>query len=136
MRRKFIIDGANFDDIEGFYCEIDTLFTKNLDWKTGHNLHALNDILRGGFGVHEYGEPIKIIWKNFKKSKKDFGYEAIIKQYEYTLANPHPFAEIDYVKNKLSDAQNGIGETLIDVLIGIITSSDSEHKNCLLETID
>ena len=36
MRQEFTIDGANFDDIEGFYYEIDALFTKNLDWKTGH----------------------------------------------------------------------------------------------------
>jgi len=73
VRREFIIDGENFDDIEGFYCEIDALFTKNLDWKTGHNLYAFNDILRGGFGVHEYGEPIKIVWKNFNKSTNDLG---------------------------------------------------------------
>ena len=75
MRQKFIIDGESFKDIEGFYCEIDRLLTKNLSWKTGHNLDAFNDLLRGGFGVHEYGEPISIFWKNFSKSKKDLGKE-------------------------------------------------------------
>ena len=48
--RTIILDGNAFSDMEGFYCEIDRLLTKDLTWKTGHNLHAFNDILRGGFG--------------------------------------------------------------------------------------
>ena len=75
MRREIIIDGKNFDDIAGFYCEIENVFTMDLGWKIGRNLDAFNDVLHGGFGVHEYGEPIKVIWKNFGKSKKDLGCE-------------------------------------------------------------
>ncbi|MFA9466678.1 MAG: hypothetical protein ACERKN_20645 [Velocimicrobium sp.] len=55
MRREIVINGNNFDDLEGFYCEIDKVFTKNLTWKTGHNFNAFNDLLRGEFGVHKYG---------------------------------------------------------------------------------
>ena len=64
--KTFILDGNRFDDLEGFYCEIDRLLTKDLTWKTGHNLNAYNDLLRGGFGVHEYGEPIIIKWLNYR----------------------------------------------------------------------
>lgn len=71
--KTFILDGNNFSDMEGFYREIDKLLTKNLQWKTGHNLDAFNDLLRGGFGVHEYNEPITIRWVNYAKSKKDLG---------------------------------------------------------------
>ena len=71
--RTIILDGNAFSDMEGFYCEIDRLLTKDLTWKTGHNLNAFNDILRGGFGVHEYGEPLLIKWLNYKKSRKDLG---------------------------------------------------------------
>ena len=63
------IDGLNFSDLEGFYDEIDRVLTKDLDWKTGHNLNAFNDLLRGGFGVHDYEEPFILIWKNSAKSK-------------------------------------------------------------------
>ncbi len=66
-----IIDGKNFNNMEGFYNEMDKVLTKGLDWETGHNLNAFNDLLWGGFGVHEYEEPIKIIWKNSQKSKLD-----------------------------------------------------------------
>jgi RNAse (barnase) inhibitor barstar len=47
MHTEILIDGNNFDDLEGFYCEIDRVLTKDLTWKTGHNLNAFNDILVG-----------------------------------------------------------------------------------------
>lgn len=83
--KTFILDGNKFNDIEGFYDEIDRLLTKDLTWKTGHNLDALNDILRGGFNVHEYNEPITIRWINYNKSKKDLGNDVILKILEIML---------------------------------------------------
>lgn len=76
--KTFILDGNNFSDMEGFYDEIDRLLTKDLKWQTGHNLDAFNDLLRGGFGVHEYEEPITIRWVNYAKSKKDLGDETVL----------------------------------------------------------
>jgi len=52
MRQTLIIDGNNFSNLESFYEEIDRVFTKDLDWPTGHKLDAFNDLLRGGFGVY------------------------------------------------------------------------------------
>ena len=83
--KEFILDGNKFNDMEGFYNEIDKLLTKDLEWKTGHNLDAFNDLLRGGFGVHEYGEPIIIKWINYEKSKKDLGKETILTILEIIL---------------------------------------------------
>jgi hypothetical protein len=51
--------------------EIDKGLTRNPDWKTGHNLDAFNNLLSGGFGVHEYHEPIVLIWQNSDKSNVD-----------------------------------------------------------------
>jgi RNAse (barnase) inhibitor barstar len=68
-----IIDGKNFKDLDGFYCEIDRILTKNLDWDTGHNMNAFNDLLRGGFGVHDYEQPIKLVWRNSLESKTILG---------------------------------------------------------------
>ena len=83
--KTFILDGNRFDSMEGFYCEIDRLLTKDLTWKTGHNLNAYNDLLRGGFGVHEYGEPIIIQWLNYEKSKRDLGEAQFWRIVEVTL---------------------------------------------------
>ena len=73
----FELNGDLFEDVEGFYDEIDKLLTKDLAWPTGHNLDAYNDLLRGGFGVHEYGEPIVIRWLNFEKSKRELGVDFV-----------------------------------------------------------
>ncbi len=74
MGKKVItIDGNNFSDLASFYDEIDRILTKDINWKTGHNLDAFNDLLRGGFGVYEYNEPVRMIWKDFEKSKLDLG---------------------------------------------------------------
>ena len=70
-KKTIVIKGDTFSTLEGFYTEIDNILTKDLDWKTGHNLDAFNDLLRGGFGVHDYYEPIKLIWQNSHKSKSD-----------------------------------------------------------------
>ena len=135
MRREFIIDGNNFDDIEGFYCEVDKRLTKNLTWRAGHNLDAFNDLLRGGFGVHEYGEPILLKWLNFNKSKQDLGYEATIKHYERMLENCHPTNK-NYVKKLLEDAKHHIGATLMDIIIEIILDNDNSGHDCKLEIIE
>lgn len=74
-KQTIIINGDNFSDLEGFYDEIDRVLTKDLDWQTGHNLNAFNDLLRGGFGIYEYEEPVKIVWTNFSESKKRLGDE-------------------------------------------------------------
>lgn len=73
MRGKFIIDGRNFNTLQGFYDEVERVFTFNLDWKIGRNLDAFNDILRGGFGRHPYGEPILIQWLHYEKNKIELG---------------------------------------------------------------
>ncbi len=69
QKKILIIDGKNFETLDEFYSEADKVFTKDLTWDTGHNLDAFNDLLRGGFGVHDYEEPIKLIWRNSTKSK-------------------------------------------------------------------
>lgn len=83
--KTLILDGNNFHDLQGFYDEIDKILTKNLTWRTGHNLDAFNDLLRGGFGVHEYEEPILIQWVHYRKSKSDLGNETMLKLLEVFL---------------------------------------------------
>ena len=69
--RTIIIDGNYFSNLEGFYFEMDRVLADH--FQSGHNLNAFNDLLRGGFGVHEYEEPIKLIWQHSEKSRRDLG---------------------------------------------------------------
>lgn len=118
-KKEIIIDGNRFDNIEEFYNEVDRVLTRNLKWKTGHNLDAFNDLLRGGFGIHEYGEPIVITWENANKSKNDLGYKATVKHYENMLKTCHP-TNIDYVRGLLKSAKQEKGDTLFDIIVEII----------------
>lgn len=133
--KEIIIDGKNFDDEEGFYKEIDKLLTRDLNWKTGHNLDAFNDLLRGGFGVHEYGEKLRITWVNASKSKIDFGYDATVEHWEKALKICHPTSQ-ERVAKKICDAQNHVGQTLFDIIVDIIVDSDDTGHFCTLEIRD
>jgi RNAse (barnase) inhibitor barstar len=135
MRRTIIFNADNFDDIETFYNEVDNTLTRNLNWKTDHNLDAFNDLLRGGFGIHEYGEPILIEWHNFSKSKIDFGYPATITHYKKILRYCHP-TNISYIKEKLTLANKKQGLTLLDIIITIIMDNYDSGHDCLLKTIE
>ncbi|MBO4444826.1 MAG: barstar family protein [Bacteroidaceae bacterium] len=130
-RRTIIIDGNLFDTEEGFYDLMDKLLTKDLPWKTGHNLDAFNDLLRGGFGVHEDGEPLEIVWLNSEKSKKDLGYKATIEHWEEILTKCHSSANRK-VRKKISDAKKGIGKTLFDDISEIICNTNNSGHDCTL----
>src|ERR1700754_3617587 len=92
MNRKTIVWDANrFSDLASFYQEVENTCTNDLGWSIGRNLNAFNDVLRGGFGVHDYEEPIQLIWLNSDKSRKDLG-----------------------------GAENHTGQTLFEIIIDII----------------
>jgi len=88
MAKEIIIDGNNFTNLSEFYDEVESKFTKGLGWRIGRNLNAYNDVLVGGFGVHDYEEPIKIRWTNSDKSKEHLGrlFDTII---EITVGHEH-----------------------------------------------
>jgi RNAse (barnase) inhibitor barstar len=128
-KQTIIINGDNFSDLESFYDEIDRVLTKDLGWDTGHNLDAFNDLLRGGFGVYEYKEPIKLTWKNISKSKADLGLEATKKWYERKITESK-IENQQFFKEKLKELTENNGQTLFDIIIKII----SEHKHIEFET--
>ncbi len=88
-KQTITINGDNFTDLETFYDEIDKMLTKGLGWQTGHNLDAFNDLLRGGFGVYEYEEPVKLIWTKFSNSKQTLGKELIDRLVEIITDHDH-----------------------------------------------
>lgn len=132
MKHSVIIDGNSFSDLEGFYNEMEKILTKDLTWRTGHSLDAFNDLLRGGFGVHEYGERLHIRWINFSKSRKDFGYQETEKYYEKMLKKCHP-DNIGLVEKKLEEARKHKGQTVLDIIVEIITDSGDSGHWCELE---
>ncbi|PIA77435.1 Barstar (barnase inhibitor) [Gaetbulibacter sp. 4G1] len=68
------INGNKFSNIKGFYQEIESKMTFGLSWKIGRNLNAFNDVLYGGFGVHNVDEKYILKWHRSEKSKSELKY--------------------------------------------------------------
>lgn len=64
--RSFEIDGARFDNLDGFYDEVSRVLVPGVFW--GRNLDAFNDILRCGFGTPEDGFTLR--WANHELSRE------------------------------------------------------------------
>ena len=128
---KIVIDGENFSSLEGFFDEMDKLLTKDLDFKTGHNLDAFNDLLRGGFGVHEYGQPLEILWVHADKSRNDLGYQATEIDLQKRLQRCHPTNRESILK-KIEACKNHQGPTLFDTIVEIITDTDDSGHDCTI----
>lgn len=68
-QKTFEIDGISINNLKEFFDAIGRqLVEENKDW--GKNWNAFDDILVGGFEKTEYGEPIKIIWRNSRVSRQ------------------------------------------------------------------
>jgi RNAse (barnase) inhibitor barstar len=131
MKNKvFVLDGNKFGTLDGFCDEAQTILTKDLSWKIGTNLDALNDLFWGGFGAFEHEELIDIVWKNSNKSKSDLGYPETIKWLERKLKRCHP-SNVPSVKEELQRAKNYEGPTLFDIIIEIV--EEHKHINLILE---
>lgn len=129
-RIKITIDGAKFSTLEEFYNEIDRLLTKNLTWRTGHNMDAFHDLLRGGFGVHEYGEGVDFVWVNSDKSRQDLGYEATALFWDRIKEKCHP-TNRDKMAEKAMLARKCQGETLFDIIAAQILDKNSVYDHTL-----
>ena len=76
-RQVFTIDGRKFSNMKGLYQEVEAVYTDGLGWHIGDNLDAFNDVLRGGFGRHEYGATIHIRWISYDKCIWNLGKETM-----------------------------------------------------------
>lgn len=129
MTRKTItINADHFSDLASFYEEMNKLFMKDIDWKLGHSLDAFNDILYGGFGVFNPGEPVLVRWLNASKSRADLGNDETRKNYQMKIEQGYPY-NLKLFQEKLSELEIGQGQTLFDIIIEIFT----DHKNIELK---
>lgn len=131
VRRELVLDGENFSSMSEFYDEAERVFTRELPWHPGRNLDAFNDLLRGGFGVHEYGEPITVRWLHSEKSREDLDYTATAAWYAECLERCAS-ASRPRIRHRMEEAMEHRGETLMDMICRIIEDSDDTGHDCVL----
>jgi RNAse (barnase) inhibitor barstar len=64
------LDGNSFGNLDTFYDAVERKLCPGFEG-FGRNLSAFNDVLRGGFSLFDYGEPISIVWAHSAKSRSD-----------------------------------------------------------------
>jgi len=71
-----VLQGSAVSDIPSFYAEINRVFMAGEDWKLGHSLDALDDMLYGGYGVLAGHEGATLIWRDIEHSRNALGVDA------------------------------------------------------------
>jgi RNAse (barnase) inhibitor barstar len=122
MSRTFILDGNDFDTLEGFYDVFEVVALQGVAW--GRNLDAFDDALSGGVGLFASGDTI--IWKNSQRSRECLGYKETIRQLERQLAESDP-SQHDSIMLAIELAKNEKGETVFNWLQEIITEHSDIH---------
>jgi RNAse (barnase) inhibitor barstar len=112
----FVLDGATFSDLDGFYDEVSHCLIPGTPW--GRNLDAFDDILSGGFGTPEGGFELR--WLNSEVSRSALGWEATIARYERLVQTGHPKSSEARIRHRLAEARHHRGQTLFDLIVEII----------------
>ena len=109
------IDGARFDDLNGFYREVSdriipgTVRVSNLD--------SFNDILRGGFGTPDGG--FHLVWKNSELSRQSLGWDETVRYLERKLTTCHR-DNLPLVQIEIEAARSHQGQTLFEMIVEVI----------------
>lgn len=112
------LDGSRFDDIAGFYSEVNRVFMANESWRLGESLDALNDMLHGGFGALMHADTATLYWLSFEKSRRDLGYDATRK---WLLAKlDQPGFDQRHIRAQFDALERGEGQTYFDIIQQII----------------
>lgn len=114
----FTIDGADFDNLEGFF-HVASKALMNTDWEAT-NLDGFNDILRGGFLKTPDGG-YTLIWRNAARSARVLGHVETADWLRIAAERCHP-TNRDGILERLRRAELGQGETLFEIIMQIILS--------------
>lgn len=129
MPDVFVLDGARFDGLEGFWDELSRVLIPGVVW--GRNLDALDDVLRGGFGTPAEGFTVR--WVNAARSRQALGRDETVRWLEARLGGVHPSNRAELAR-RLEHARHGRGETLFDSLVDILRAHEAEGVR--LELVD
>lgn len=113
-----VLDGSTVNSLADFYDEASRVLMSDVDWKTS-NLDGFNDVLRGGFGAPSGGFVLR--WEESDRCRQTLGWPETVRYLEQKLTSCHS-SNLDLVEADLMAARREEGETLFEILFGIITA--------------
>ncbi|KAF1015827.1 MAG: hypothetical protein GAK31_01306 [Stenotrophomonas maltophilia] len=114
---QLTLDGTRFDDIAGFYAEINRVFMAGEDWQLGPSLDALDDLLYGGYGAAKDAQAVQLLWRGFEGSREALGVAATRHWLQQKLAQPGHF-NAEAIQRQL-EALEADGPTYFDIVLEI-----------------
>jgi RNAse (barnase) inhibitor barstar len=110
----YTIDGSNFSDLEGFWQEIERVFSFSISNIEGfeRNFSGLREL----FAV--IPKNTVVVWKNSKISLKKLGHAETIKLLQRTRQNCHSSWQ-EVITKELEIARYNLGETVFDTIVKI-----------------
>jgi RNAse (barnase) inhibitor barstar len=124
---KYVIDGAEFASLDGFYDHVGTALGLGHGW--GRNLNAFNDVL--AWPALGRGGRYDLVWRNSEISRALLGHDAMADWLEKQGRLCHPSSVANLVK-MLEAAKRREGPTLFDTLVEIIRAN-TEYVRLALE---
>jgi hypothetical protein len=111
------LDGRRMHDIPSFYDEINRVFMTGVDWKLGPSLDALDDMLRGGYGVLHGTDVARVIWEEHASAAEALGFETTRAQLLTKLEDPR-FDEAA-ARRKLERLETDGGPTYFETVLEV-----------------
>ena len=115
------IDGNRFDDIPGFYAEVNRSFMAAENWQLGESLDALDDMLYGGHGALNGAGAVRLRWLAMDKSAADLGLAETRRWLTDKLHHPERFNK-DTIRRQLEALEAGTGQTFFQIVMEIFAS--------------
>ena len=123
------IDAKEFSTIDEFFIQVELHLTNEPEADFSHDFIGFEDVLMGGFGIHDFEEPLKIVWKNSEKSRKELNYKATVAYLEELLDSKN--GKSTELEKDLKKAKKNEGLTLFDMICDI--ANDLENVELLLK---
>jgi len=127
---ELVLDGRKIHSLYEFYDQVELNCTKDLDWDIGRNQNAVIDVLRGGFGLHEYGEAVTLRIAYYEAFKKNLGEEETLKAYDEWIPASHP-SNRPMLVGERNAVKKGSGKLLYEILCETICLA--ENVNLVLD---
>lgn len=116
-----VLRGNAVNGIPSFYDEVNRVFMADEDWKLGHSLDALDDMLYGGYGALAGQPEATVIWQEIEHTRSALGVD-ITRAWLQAKLNGTGAFNAHAVTAQLQALEAGEGQTYFQIVMDIFAA--------------